>query len=104
MMTRKQLNIELAKLQEENERLRKEILIYNRLQSLNEAHLAVALDLAGRNQAAPLVVHKDDIRKAVEEMVVKVERDGDIVSLWCEVLGGEADGEEDVNVNAAETG
>lgn len=84
MLTRKQMDIELKKVQEENARLRREILIYNRLQSLNEAHLALALDMAGRTKDAPLVVHKDDIREAVQALQVNVERDGDSVSLWCE--------------------
>lgn len=84
MLTRKQLDIELKKLQEDNARLRKEILIYNRLQSLNEAHLALALLMAGYTNDRPLEANKDAIRNAMEELVVKVERDGDSVSLWYE--------------------
>lgn len=86
MLTRKQLDIELKKLQEDNARLRKEILIYNRLQSLNEAHLALALERAGAMEAKPLLVTKEKIQSAMQELAVRVDRDGDDVSLWYEVI------------------
>lgn len=86
MLTRKQLDIELKKAQEENARLRRESLFYNRLQSLNEAHLALVLAKLGATSDEPIVITKAQIQDAVRELVVRVDRNGDDVSLWYEVI------------------
>lgn len=85
MLTRKQLTYEMEKLKNQNEALRRENLVYNKLQQLNEAHLAVVLARLGATGADPVVITREQIQAALEEMTVKVERKEDSVRLWYEV-------------------